>query len=118
MSSLATNPAACDYPVLNSVRPGCHAFFWEEGVIKDLGTLGGNNSEAIWLNEAGDVVCSADLAGPTGKQTHDAVLWRDGKIHDLGTVPGDPCSRGRGLNSRGEVVGGSSDCTNFLHALV
>ena len=118
MSSLAANPAACDYPVLNSVRPGCHAFFWEEGVIKDLGTLGGNNSEAIWLNEAGDVVGSADLAGPTGNQTHDAVLWRDGKIHDLGTVTGDPCSRGRGLNARGQVVGGSSDCRNFLHAFL
>ena len=86
--------------------------------MTDLGTLGGDNSEAIWLNEAGDVVGSADLAGPTGNQTHDAVLWRNGKIHDLGTVPGDPCSRGRGLNSRGQVVGGSSDCHNFLHAFV
>ena len=113
MSSLAVNPAAC-----NSGSPGCHAFFWEDGVIKDLGTLGGDNSEAIWLNERGDVAGSADLAGPTGNQTHDAVLWRDGKIHDLGTVPGDPCSRGRGINSRGQVVGGSSDCHNFLHAFV
>jgi probable HAF family extracellular repeat protein len=95
-----------------------HAFFWDDGVMKDLGTLGGDNSQAIWLNDAGDVVGSADLAGPTGNQTHDAVLWRDGKIHDLGTVPGDPCSRGRGLNSRGQVVGGSSDCHNFLHAFV
>jgi probable HAF family extracellular repeat protein len=118
MSSLAANPAACDFPVFNSGGPGCHAFFWEDGVINDLGSLGGDNSEAIWLNEAGDVVGSADLAGPTGNQTHDAVLWRNGKIHDLGTVPGDPCSRGRGLNSRGQAVGGSSDCHNFLHAFL
>jgi probable HAF family extracellular repeat protein len=118
MSSLAANPAACDFPVFNAGGAGCHAFFWENGVIKDLGTLGGDNSEAIWLNEAGDVVGSADLAGPKGNQTHDAVLWRDGEIHDLGTVAGDPCSRGRGLNSRGQVVGGSSDCRNFLHAFV
>ena len=118
MSSLAANPAACDFPVFNSSGPGCHAFFWDNGVMKDLGTLGGDNSEAIWLNEAGNVVGSADLAGPTGNQTHDAVLWRHGKIHDLGTVPGDPCSRGRGLKSRGQVVGGSSDCHNFLHAFV
>jgi probable HAF family extracellular repeat protein len=92
-----------------------HAFFFDDGVMTDLGTLGGNNSEAIWLNDAGDVVGSADLPG---SQIHDAVLWRHGDIHDLGTVPGDPCSRGRGLNSRGEVVGGSSDCRNFLHAFV
>jgi probable HAF family extracellular repeat protein len=92
-----------------------HAFFWDDGVMTDLGTLGGNNSEAIWINDAGDVVGSADLPG---SQIHDAVLWRHGAIHDLGTVAGDPCSRGRGLNARGQVVGGSSDCRNFLHAFV
>lgn len=92
-----------------------HAFFWEDGVMTDLGTLGGNNSQAIWINDAGVVVGSADLQG---SQIHDAVIWRHGKIHDLGTVPGDPCSRGRGLNSRGQVVGGSSDCRNFLRAFV
>jgi probable HAF family extracellular repeat protein len=92
-----------------------HAFFWSNGVINDLGTLGGNNSEAIWLNDAGDVVGSADLPG---SQIHDAVIWTHGKIHDLGTVAGDPCSRGRGLNASGQVVGGSSDCHNFLHAFL
>jgi probable HAF family extracellular repeat protein len=114
-SSLAANPAACDFPILSSIGTGCHAFFWDDGVMTDLGTLGGDNSEAIWLNDAGDVAGSADLPG---SRTHDAVLWRKGKIHDLGTVPGDPCSRGRGLNARGQVVGGSSDCANFLHAFV
>jgi probable HAF family extracellular repeat protein len=113
-SSLASNPGACP----PGGGPGCHAFLWDDGLMTDLGTLGGDNSEAIWLNEDGDVVGSADLAGPAGNQTHDAVLWRNGKIHDLGTVPGDPCSRGRGLNSHGQVVGGSSDCRNFLHAFV
>ena len=112
-SSLAANPAAC-----NSGGPGCHAFFWEDGVMRDLGTLGGDNSEAIWLNDAGVVVGSADLPGPSGNQTHDAVVWVNGVIHDLGTVSGDACSRGRGLNARGEIVGGSSDCHNFLHAFV
>ena len=100
-----------------STLPGdliAHAFFWADGRMTDLGTLGGDNSEAIWLNETGEVAGSADLQD----QTHHAVVWQGGKIHDLGTVPGDPCSRGRGLNARGQVVGGSSDCSNFLHAFV
>lgn len=92
-----------------------HAFFWDDGLMEDLGTLGGDNSEAIWINDAGEIAGSADLPGSV---LHDAVLWKDGVIHDLGTVDGDPCSRGRGINSRGQVVGGSSDCANFLHAFV
>lgn len=111
-SSTAASPGAC----LSEVGgPGCHAFVWSNGAITDLGTLGGDSAEAFWLNEAGDIVGSADFAGG---QTHDAVLWRHGVMYDLGTVAGDPCSRGRGLNASGQVVGGSSDCHNFLHAFL
>jgi probable HAF family extracellular repeat protein len=83
--------------------------------MKDLGTLGGDNSEAIWINNAGEIAGSADLPGIN---LHDAVVWKDGHIIDLGTIGTDACSRGRGINSRGQVVGGSSDCANFLHAFV
>jgi probable HAF family extracellular repeat protein len=113
-SSLASNPLACGFPVAGA-GPGCHAFLWQKGAISDLGTLGGDNSEAIWLNERGDVAGSADLPG---NDLHDAVLWSSGKILDLGTVDGDACSRGRSINARDQVVGGSSDCHNFLHAFV
>jgi probable HAF family extracellular repeat protein len=92
-----------------------HAFLWHRGRMKDLGTLGGDNSEAIWMNDSGVIVGSADLPAP---DIHDAVRWRYGQILDLGTVDGDACSRGRSINSRGQIVGGSSDCHNFLHAFV
>ena len=92
-----------------------HAFFWRNGRMQDLGTLGGDKSQAIWINDSGEIVGSADLPTPG---LHDAVVWRHGQIHDLGTVPGDACSRGTAINARGEVVGGSSDCINYLHAFV
>lgn len=37
---------------------------------------------------------------------------------DLGTVGTDPCSRALAINSKGQVVGGSSDCNTFLHAYI
>jgi len=92
-----------------------HAFLWRNGHMTDLGTLGGNVSEAVWINDAGVIAGTADLPTP---DIHDAVRWKDGQILDLGTVDGDACSCARAINAAGVIVGGSSDCTNYLHAFV
>ena len=92
-----------------------HPFLWDDGTLTDLGTLGGNNGLGNWINDSGEIVGRADLPG---SQKHDAFLWKRGAMIDLGTVEGDLCSNALGINSHGQIVGGSSDCTNFLHAFV
>jgi probable HAF family extracellular repeat protein len=92
-----------------------HPFLWDSGVLTDLGTLGGDNGTPTGLNDAGAVVGWADLPG---SQTFGAFLWKDGVMKDLGRIGSDPCSRARAINSHGQVVGSTSDCTFALRAFL
>ncbi len=71
--------------------------------IVDLGTLGGNSSQANAINAAGQVVGSAQLANGTSH----AVLWNPGQAGiDLGTLGGSS-STALAINLLGEIVGSS-----------
>ena len=95
-----------------------HPFLSTRGKpMRDLGTLGGATGMAFWINDAGDVVGQADLPG-LGTQAHDAFLWKRGAMTDLGTLGSDPCSRALSINSQGQIVGASTNCTEFLRAFL
>jgi probable HAF family extracellular repeat protein len=84
-------------------------FLWD-GSIKDLGgTLGGNQTTAEAINQAGQVVGIGTLAGDLLFHT---TLWKHiGEITDLGTVDQDPCSFPTSINARTQIVGASlPDC--------
>jgi len=92
-------------------NPDCfveHAFKWEEGVLTDLGTLGGNNSQGFWINDKGQIAGLAQngMIDPLlGIQLVHAVLWsEEGKIFDIGTFGGYE-SLSQAINKRGQVVG-------------
>lgn len=83
--------------------PPYHAFLWEDGLLEDLGgVLGGKFSYGNRINNRGEIVGSADLAGD---QTAHAYIWTGGVVKDLGTLPRDGSSGAFAINDQGQAVG-------------
>jgi len=82
------------------------------GVVTDLGTLGGTSSSASDVNAGGWIVGQSRLASGA---TLRAFLWRAGTMSDLGTL-GGASSRAVAINSAGQVVGTSQTAVGDPHA--
>ena len=129
----------CGFAALGLTSSGtaCVPFLWQNGVIRALPLLGGNNGLATQINVGGeatgmsetdtpDSTCPSD--GPQ-KLQFEPVVWRKaGGVAELPTYSGDPDGEAHAINDRGQVAGGSGECTAFnpiwltnlqpLHALL
>ena len=96
----------------------CRGFFWENGVMTALPTLGGNQGFATEVNDRGQIVGWAEtpVVDPTCNEPQKlqfrAVLWepKAGEKHELPPLAGDSASAATAINERGQVVGISGDC--------
>jgi probable HAF family extracellular repeat protein len=96
----------------------CLGFVWEDGEMRALPTLGGNNGFATGANNRGHVVGWAEntvrdptCVAPQVLQFR-AVIWgpRRDHIEELPLIPGDTSSAATAINNRGQVVGISGTC--------
>jgi probable HAF family extracellular repeat protein len=101
-------------------------FLWRNGKMRDLGTLGGRDSDSPHMNNHDEVVGRswtrrtfiAKLGITSLNMTIcRAFLWRDGRMRDLGTLGGHD-SHAAGINDRGQVVGTADTSVPEEHAFL
>jgi probable HAF family extracellular repeat protein len=94
-----------------------HAYLLSEGTSFDLGTLGGNESEALAVNRRGQVAGHSRIAGAVVK--HAFLIPDPGRMLDLSSLGGaGTTSIAHDVNDEGAVVGLAETSTRQPHAFL
>jgi CSLREA domain-containing protein len=92
------------------------------GALKEIGTLGGLNTQAWGVNDNGAVVGQSQLANNQTRpflwrDVNSDGLWQQSEMIDLGPVNGSTFGRGFSISNNNIVVGNSTDgATGFTLA--
>ncbi|HUI56584.1 MAG TPA: hypothetical protein VLY04_16525 [Bryobacteraceae bacterium] len=113
----------CGFTALGLQSSGttCVAFLWQNGIMRALPALGGNNGLANQINSRAQEAGMAENAMPDStcpsgspqKLQFKPVVWQNGNVEELRTYPGDPDGNAKAINDRGQAAGASGECTTF-----
>ena len=97
----------CDNVGGNCVNGRTRGFVFDRGAATVLGTLGGRDSHALGINNAGQVVGWSNIAGPTPgvSGTEHAFIFQNGVMEDIGTKATSSGTWASGINATGQVSG-------------
>jgi probable HAF family extracellular repeat protein len=91
------------------VGGNAHVFFWSNGVMTDLGTMGGSQAVSQGLNDAGQI--TGEVLTSHGIDTY---IYTNGSVLDLGQPTNN--YYGIGINNRGDVASNTGGGTPYLYA--
>ena len=92
------------------------ACIWSNGKRTYLPPAPGGDGAGSYLNDAGDVVGTAEVRYGTKSGPHHAILWHNGKTRILSKEAGVNWGLGTGLNNRGEAIGKAGNYNALLYS--
>jgi probable HAF family extracellular repeat protein len=104
-------PTGVFYGIFGLGPQQLRAFRWQGKQLQDLGTLGGPDACAVWVNDRGQIAgasfTNSDVNPATSFPTLDPFLWEHGRMLDLGTL-GGTLGFAFIINNQGQVAGQSN----------